>query len=171
MYRKSRYPKWAQAACTSVLLAVSFMILATRTCDAFPVDFILTAPGEAKQPELEVQVAKEAPVEVKEVADPKPAAGKAKPVKRGIVREKAAVVAVGAAEAAEEVGQVLGDLIGGLFGRGNRGEPAIAGRGHGCARDRGSGRWFPSRRTCRHRPAPDARWHPGQSAFPLAKDG
>ena len=126
MYRKSRYPKWAQAACTSGLLAVSFMILATRTCDAFPVDFILTAPGEAKQPEPEVQVAKEAPVEVKEAADPKPAAGKAKPVKRGIVREKAAVVAVGAAEAAEEVGQVLGDLIGGLFGRGNRGEPAIA---------------------------------------------
>lgn len=126
MCRKSRYPKWAQAACTSGLLAVPLALLATQTCDAFPVDFILTAPGEAKQPEPEVQPAKGGPVEVKEAADLKPAAGKAKPVKRGIVREKAAVVAVGAAEAAEEVGQVLGDLIGGLFGRGNRGEPAVA---------------------------------------------
>lgn len=123
-----RFQLWQRTTATRIsgLLAVSFALLTTQTCDAFPVDFILTAPGEAKQAEPEVRDAKEAPVELKEADDPKPAAGNAKPVKRGIVRQKAAVVAVGAAEAAEEVGQVLGDLIGGLFGRGNRGEPAVA---------------------------------------------
>jgi len=126
MNRKLQLRQRTTATHISGLLAVSMALLTAQTCDAFPVDFVLTVPGEAKRAEPEVQEAKEAPVEVKEADDPKPAAGDAKPVKRGIVRQKAAVVAVGAAEAAEEVGQVLGDLIGGLFGRGNRGEPAVA---------------------------------------------
>ena len=91
----------------------------------FSVDFVLTAPVSLKQPEPETQAAKEALVEAKETvaaqpdAKPEPAdkvkrAAKPKPAKRGVVRQKAAVAAKGAAE---EVGQIFGDLIGGLFGR------------------------------------------------------
>jgi hypothetical protein len=97
----------------------------TQPCDAFPVDFVLTPPSEAKQAKPEIQAAKEAPVDARKADDPKPAAGNKKPVKRGIVRQKAAVVAVGAAEAAEEVGVVIGNLINGLFRRGNPGGKAI----------------------------------------------
>jgi hypothetical protein len=101
----------------SSALAVFAALLMAQPCDAFPVDFVLTEPGKQKQPEPETQAAEEAPVEAKEADAAQPAAKKAKPVKRGIVRQKAAVVAEGAAEAAEEVGQIFGDLIGGLFGR------------------------------------------------------
>lgn len=103
---------------TTAFAAILTLLIAQR-CDAFPVDFVLTEPGKQKQPAPETQAAEEAPVEAKEAnaaqpdANAKPAA-KPKPVKGGIVRKKAAGAAK---DAAEEVGQIFGDLIGGLFGR------------------------------------------------------
>ncbi len=117
------------------VLASLLTLLTAQASDAFPVDFVLTEPGNRKQPAPQVQEAeaeevKDTPVEAKdEAADAKAAdaarpAAKAQPVKRGIVRQKAAAVAEGAAGAAEEVGQVLGALLGGLFGR--RGGQVVA---------------------------------------------
>jgi len=125
MLRKVQSLQRATAACTSGLLAVSLTLVITQPCDAFPVDFVLTAPGEARQAKPEIQEAKEAPVDARKADGPIPAAGNKKPVIRGVVRQKAAVVAVGAAEAAEEVGVVIGNLINGLFRRGNPGGKAI----------------------------------------------
>jgi hypothetical protein len=125
MIRKVQPPQRATAVCTSGLLAVLLTLVITQPCDAFPVDFVLTPPGEVKQAKPEIQAVKEAPVDARKADDPKPAAGNKKPLKRGFVRQKAAIVAVGAAEAAEEVGVVLGDLINDLFSGGNRGGKAV----------------------------------------------
>jgi len=125
MIRKIRPLQRATAVCASSLLAVSLTLVITQPCDAFPVDFVLTAPGNARPAKPEIKEAKEAPVDARKADDPEPAAGNKKPVKRGVIRQKAAVVAVGAAEAAAEVGVVLGNVFDGLFGRGNRGGKAV----------------------------------------------
>ncbi|MGZ0167746.1 MAG: hypothetical protein ACKVII_27840 [Planctomycetales bacterium] len=125
MFREFKNRKRARVSSASVPVAFAallFLVMA-QACDAFPVDFVLTEPGNRKQPEPQVQEAKEAPAEAKAADAAKPAkdkvkpAAKPKPLKKGIVRQKVAVAAEGAAEAAEEVGQIFGELIGGLFGR------------------------------------------------------
>lgn len=94
----------------SITAAALLTLLTTQVCLAFPVDFVLTEPGQPEQP-AQVEEVKEAPGDDKAVD----AVPKAAPQPRkGAVRQK---VAVGAAAAAEEVGQVFGNLIGGLFGR------------------------------------------------------
>lgn len=118
MFRKFRHRKWNHAPTASVNFAVLLALLVTQPCDAFPVDFALVEPDERQQPEPQTQEAKEAPAEFEEADDAQPAAenAEAKPPRRGVIRQKAAVVAEGAAEAAEEVGQIFGNLIDGLFG-------------------------------------------------------
>lgn len=126
MFRK--FKNRNRTLASAVAFAAFLTLLMAPPCDAFPVDFVLTAPGTQKQPEPQPQATEEAPAEAKEAdaaqpdakakpADKAKAAAKPKPVKGGIVRKKAAVAAKGAAEAAEEVGQIFGDLIGGLFRR------------------------------------------------------
>lgn len=128
MFREFKNRKRPLLSSATVPFAALLTLLMMQPCDAFPVDFVLIEPGSLKQPEPVMEAAKKAPVEAKEAvatqpnAKPEPAdkakpAAKPKPAKGGIVRQKAAVAAKDAAEAAEEVGQIFGDLIGGLFGR------------------------------------------------------
>ena len=121
MFRKFRHREWTHTPTASAVLAVFMTLLTTPACDAFPVDFALVEPDDRQQSEPQTQEAKEAPTDVEEADVAQPAAENAKPAqpRRGIVLQKAAVVAEGAAEAAEaaeEVGQIFGNLIGGLFG-------------------------------------------------------
>lgn len=128
MFKEIQNGNRTQVSSAPAAFAAILTLLMIQPCYAFPVDFVLTAPGSRKQPEPETQASAEAPVEAKEAgaaqpdtkekpADKAKPAAKPEPVKRGIVRQKAAVAAKDAAEAAEEVGQIFGDLIGGLFGR------------------------------------------------------
>ena len=114
-YQKFRVRNWTHA---SAAFAVLLALLVTQPCDAFPVYFALVEPDERQQPEPQTQEANEAPAEFEAADDAQPAAENAgaKPPRRGVIRQKAAVVAEGAAEAAEEVGQIFGNLIDGLFG-------------------------------------------------------
>lgn len=100
----------------SIVTAALLTFLSTQVCGAFPVDFVLTdEPGQRKQSEPQVEETKDAPADAKaDEAVPKADVKAAPEPRKGAVRRK---VAVGAAAAAEEVGQVFGDLIGGLFGR------------------------------------------------------
>ena len=124
MFRELKNWKHPLLSSATVPFVALLTLLMMQPCDAFPVDLVLTEPGRRKQPEPETQATEEAPVEAKEAdaaqpdAKPEPAdkakpAAKPKPAKGGVVRQKAAVAAKGAAE---EVGQIFGDLIGGLFG-------------------------------------------------------
>jgi hypothetical protein len=122
MFRDFKNRKRSASSHMSIVTAALLTFLTAHMCDAFPVDFVLTALGQRKQSAPQVEEAKEAPADAKaaaadvKVAEAVPKADvKAAPEPRkGVVRRQ---VAVGAAAAAAEVGQVLGDLIGGLFGR------------------------------------------------------
>ena len=119
MFKKLRTQLRPASPPGSVLTAIFLTLVLAQVSEGFPVDFILTAPEQRDA--AEVAEAKEAPADAPKDAEAA-APAKKKPVKKkpGVVRKKAAVVAAGAAEAVEGVGQVFGDLIGGLLGGRNQ---------------------------------------------------